>query len=95
MISRKTVAALAAGVAITVAGYGVANAQLAPIVLLDMMFKKSNKDAQATPGHVEWCIANFPGYRPQWNNARTPDGRVTYCASPFYTPPWQKAYASR
>ena len=72
-----------------------AHAQLAPLMLADWLIKKSNKEAAAAPGHAEWCAKSKPGYRPQWNNWRTSDGRVTYCASPFYTPPWQIPYAKR
>ncbi|MCU0790432.1 MAG: hypothetical protein MUE79_05185 [Nitratireductor sp.] len=72
-----------------------AGAQLAPLMLADWMIKKSNKEAAATPGHAEWCARQKPGYRPQWNNWRTASGTVTYCASPYYTPPWQVPYAKR
>ncbi len=72
-----------------------ASAQLGPIMLADWAIKRSNKQAAATPGHAEWCARSKPGYRAQWNNWRTSDGRVTYCASPYYTPPWQVPYAQR
>ena len=83
-----------AATTLAVASPGASRAQL-PLVLLDMMFKQSNKQALATPGHAEWCANSRPGYRKQWNNWRQPDGNVTYCASPFYTPPWQVPYAKR
>jgi len=94
MTSRK-IALLPAAAAMLFLAQQAAHAQLAPLMLADWMIKKSNKEAAATPGHAEWCAASKPGYRPQWNNWRTSDGRVTYCASPFYTPPWQVPYAKR
>lgn len=72
-----------------------ANAQLAPIMLMDAWAKKENKVAAATPGHSGWCVENHKGYRPQWNNYNDKDGIMRYCASPFYTPPWQLPYAKR
>lgn len=95
MLKRYRLLALPLALGVVLASQGVSHAQLAPLMLLDRMIKKSNKEALATPGHVEWCAAQRPGYRPQWNNWRTPDGRVTYCASPYYTPPWQVPYAKR
>ncbi|MCG6858400.1 MAG: hypothetical protein LJE67_10065 [Salaquimonas sp.] len=85
-------AVLPLALALLIGGQVAAHAQLAPLVLLDMMVKKSNKDAAATPGHAEWCAQHRPGYRPQWNNWLEKDGRVTYCASPYYTPPWKAPY---
>ena len=95
MFKRTLVAVLPLAVAGLLAAQTAAHAQLAPLMLLDAMIKKSNKEAAATPGHAAWCAASRPGYRAQWNNWRTPDGRVTYCASPYYTPPWQVPYAKR
>ncbi|MEC9343461.1 MAG: hypothetical protein VYD64_06415 [Pseudomonadota bacterium] len=92
MQKRKLALALPIAMAAILAGQGIAHAQLAPIMLLDMMVKRSNKEALATPGHAEWCAASRPGYRAQWNNWRNDDGRVTYCASPYYTPPWKMPY---
>ena len=95
MNNLHRLAALPLALGLLFAGECAAHAQLAPLVLLDMMIKKSNKEAQAIPEHLAWCAQNHPGYRPQWNNWRTPDGRVAYCASPYYTPPWQVPYAQR
>jgi hypothetical protein len=87
--------AMAAGVLFFAFPVQQSLAQLGPIMLADWVIKRSNKEAAATPGHSEWCAKLRPGYRPQWNNWRTSDGRVTYCASPYYTPPWQVPYAQR
>ena len=95
MLKRYRLAALPVALALLLAGQSISYAQLAPFVLLDMMIKKSNKEARAIPEHVQWCLQHHPGYRPQWNNWRTPDGRVAYCASPYYTPPWQVPYNKR
>ncbi|GIL00988.1 MAG: hypothetical protein BroJett030_08870 [Alphaproteobacteria bacterium] len=89
MLTPLRLAALPLALALLLAGQGAAHAFTAPFVLLDMMIKQSTKEALATPGHAEWCARSRPGYRPQWNNWRTPDGRVTYCSSPYYTVPWQ------
>jgi hypothetical protein len=66
-----------------------AAAYTTPLMLLDWMIEKSQKEAAATPGHAQWCANSRPGYRAQWNNWRTPDGRVTYCSSPYYSLPWR------
>ena len=71
-----------------------ASAQLLPLMLLDKGFKEEAKKAKNTPGHVEWCRKKKPGFRAEWNNWRTSDGRVEYCASPYYTPPWRKNAAN-
>lgn len=65
-----------------------ASAFLTPFILADAYIKQQAKVALETPGHVEWCLQNHPGFRPQWNNYRIENGRVAYCASPYYTPPW-------
>jgi len=67
-----------------------ANAFLTPFVLADRVIKQENKKALATPGHAAWCAKQAPGYRKQWNNWRTPNGRVKYCASPYFTPLWMR-----
>lgn len=67
-----------------------ANAIVGALMLLDRYIKKEASIALSTPGHAEWCADKYPGYRKQWNNYRIEEGRVAYCASPFYTPPWMK-----
>lgn len=66
----------------------ISHAQLAPLMFADWYIKETTKKALATPGHAEWCAQSRPGYRTQWNNWRTPDGRVTYCSSPYFRVPW-------
>ena len=87
MQNRKLLLATMAGAAMFL-GTGVAQAQLAPLMLMDMMVKRSQKEAAATPGHAEWCAKHRPGYRANWNNWRNPNGTVSYCASPYYAPIW-------
>jgi hypothetical protein len=95
MPKQYRLAALPLALTMLVASQSVSYAQLAPLYLLDQWIKKSNKEAQAIPEHVQWCLEHHPGYRPQWNNWRTANGRVAYCASPYYTPPWQAPFAGR
>ena len=95
MFKVKFVHAVPLAFAALLASQTLSQAQLLPLTLLDMMIKKSNKEALAIPEHGAWCARSKPGYRVQWNNWRTPNGRVTYCASPYYTPPWQVPYANR
>ncbi len=61
-----------------------------PLMLIDRFIKKETKMALQTPGHVAWCKKNHPGYRPKWNNYRIANGRVKYCASPYFSPSWMK-----
>ena len=86
--NRMLVAPLAAALLATT--IVPANAFITPLVLADRFIKAQAKIALETPGHVEWCLQNHPGYRPQWNNYRIANGRVAYCASPYYTPPWMQ-----
>lgn len=72
-----------------------ASAQLLPIMLLDAWAKQEAKKARAIPEHVAWCIKHHPGFHPQWNNYNDKQGIMRYCASPYYTPPWQVPYAKR
>ena len=58
--------------------------------LADRVIKKEAKIALQTPNHAQWCAKKHPGYRAKWNNYRIANGRVRYCASPYYTPPWKK-----
>lgn len=95
MLKRNRLIAMPLALGVLLASQGVSHAQSAPLVLLDMMIQKSNKEARAIPEHVEWCKQHHPGYRAQWNNWRNADGRVSYCASPYYTPPWQVPFAKR
>lgn len=67
-----------------------ANAFITVLALADRYIKQQAKVANETPGHIEWCLKNHPGFRPQWNNYRIENGRVAYCASPYYTPPWMQ-----
>lgn len=87
--------ALAAAMPLALAAAAPASAQLLPIMLMDAWAKKENKVAAATPGHAEWCAKNHRGYRPQWNNYNDAKGIMRYCASPYYTPPWQVPFAKR
>jgi hypothetical protein len=88
MSSLKAARILAAAAIALAVSAPLANAQLAPLVLADRFIKMETKKALATPGHVEYCAQVRPGYRAQWNNWRTADGRVTYCSSPYYKLPW-------
>lgn len=92
MAARRLLLPLAAA---AIAFAAPAQAQLAPIMLMTAWAKKEMKVAAATPGHSAWCAKNHKGYRPQWNNYNDKDGVMRYCASPFYTPPWQIPYAQR
>lgn len=67
-----------------------ANAQLSFFMMADRIVKNETAKAIATPGHAEWCARQEPGYRKKWNNWRTPNGRVKYCASPYFTPVWMR-----
>jgi hypothetical protein len=89
MASTARFAAMALSAAILASASAPANAMITPIVLLDQLVEYSQKQALATPGHAEWCAKHRPGYRKQWNNWRNADGSVTYCASPYYAPPWK------
>lgn len=67
-----------------------ANAFISWLMLADRTIKSETKKAIATPGHVEWCAKQAPGYRKEWNNWRLPNGRVKYCSSPYYTLLWMR-----
>jgi hypothetical protein len=82
------IAAATAGLLLTAAL--PANAFISMFVMADRVIKKENKKALATPGHAAWCAKQAPGFRKQWNNWRTPNGRVKYCASPYFTPLWMR-----
>jgi len=85
---KRLVCAAAAAAAIA-AATPAAHAMITPLVLADWLVKESQKQAAATPGHADWCAKHRAGYRANWNNWRNSDGSVTYCASPFYSPPWK------
>lgn len=88
-MSLKTkLLAISVSLPILFAGVLPANAFVSALILADRMVEKSQKEALATPGHIEWCQRKYPGFRPQWNNYKLENGRVAYCASPYYTPPW-------
>ena len=93
MLKRVRLAVLPLALAGVVAATVASQANLLPLMLLDKAFKASNAEAAATPGHAAWCAASRPGYRPQWNNWRESNGRVTYCSSPYYTVPWKRGLA--
>lgn len=67
-----------------------ANAFFSVFVLADRTIRSETAKAIATPGHVEWCRKQAPGYRKKWNNWRLPNGRVKYCSSPHYTLLWMR-----
>ena len=85
---------LAIPLAATIAVLSFAPAQASGIIgtamLIDKYIKKEAEVALNTPGHTAWCQQEYRGYRPHVNNFIKPDGRVQYCASPYYTPPWMK-----
>ncbi|WP_075996785.1 hypothetical protein [Salaquimonas pukyongi] len=86
--NRLAVMALASAVVFSAAPS--ANAFLSVFMLADRVIKKENAKALATPGHAAWCAKQQPGYRKKWNNWRLPNGRVKYCASPYFTPMWMQ-----
>lgn len=67
-----------------------ASGVLGAAIMIDKYLKKEAQVALSTPGHTSWCVQKYPGYRPHINNFIKPNGRVQYCASPYYTPPWMK-----
>jgi hypothetical protein len=89
MSVHKCFAAKALLAALFLSAVAPAHAMITPIVLLDQLVEYSQKQALATPGHAEWCASHRPGYRKQWNNWRNSDGTISYCASPYYAPPWK------
>ena len=89
MSVRNCFAAKALLAALLLSANAPAYAMITPIVLLDQLVEYSQKQALATPSHAEWCAKFRPGYRKEWNNWRNSDGTITYCASPYYAPPWK------
>ena len=71
-------------------GQPSAHAFVGALFLADRAIEISTKEALAIPEHGDWCAQKHPGYRKQWNNYKLEDGRVRYCASPYYTPPWMR-----
>lgn len=60
--------------------------------IADYVVKREAAKAFANKEHVAWCNRQAPGFRPKWNNWRTPNGRVKYCKSPHFTPVWMVPY---
>lgn len=71
-----------------ISAHAPAQAFVGVLMLADAWAKKEAKVALDTPGHAEWCAQMHPGYRKEWNNYPIGDGRIRFCASPYYTPPW-------
>lgn len=90
LFSTKNLAALLLAPAMVLTAPVAANAFLSVFMMAERTIKKENAKALATPGHAAWCAKHKPGYRKQWNNWRLPNGRVKYCASPYFTPLWMK-----
>ena len=89
-LPTRSLAALLLASAMVLTAPPAANAFLSVFMLAERTIKKENAKALATPGHAAWCAKQRPGYRKQWNNWRLPNGRVKYCASPYFTPVWMK-----
>ena len=86
----RHLAILLAATVIMLSTAPAANAFLGVFMLAERTITKESARALATPGHADWCARQQPGYRKQWNNWRLPNGRVKYCASPYFTPLWMK-----
>lgn len=88
----NTMMALPVALAIAVASHVPASASgiIGIGILVDKYLKQEAEVALNTPGHTQWCLQKYPGYRPHINNFIKPDGRVQFCASPYYTPPWMR-----
>ncbi len=69
-----------------------ANAFTSLFTIADYVVKQEAKKAFANKQHVAWCKQQAPGFRANWNNWRTPNGRVKYCKSPYFTPVWMIPY---
>ena len=78
-------ALIAAGTLVT-----PSNAMVGAAIYADNYVKKQAKIALATPDHARWCAKNHKGYRKEWNTYPVGGGRISHCASPYYTPPWKK-----
>lgn len=90
MFKRKNLLIVALSIGMLASSSLVANAWLSLAIMGDRYLKKQAKIALNTPGHATWCSKKHRGYRKEWNTYPRGDGRVRYCASPFYTPPWKK-----
>lgn len=89
MTRKQLLLAIPAAAFIISASATHSHAIVGALVLADSFFKSEAKKAYNTPGHAAWCANSRPGFRPEWNNWRTPNGRVTYCSSPYYSLPWR------
>ncbi|MGI9402348.1 MAG: hypothetical protein ACR2O0_13930 [Rhizobiaceae bacterium] len=89
MTGKPFLFAIPAAAMVVAATATPSHAFMSAFVLADKYLKYESKKAYNTPGHAEWCARSKPGFRPQWNNWRTPEGRVTYCSSPYYSLPWK------
>ena len=92
MPGRRFSFMLAAGLAVTMLPVN-ANAFISAFMMADRVIQQENAKAAAIPEHGRWCAKQRPGYRKQWNNWRLDNGRVKYCASPYFTPVWMKGIA--
>ena len=90
MFKKKHLLTIMAATCLSATMLVPAHAVVAPLVLADRFIKSETQKAIATPRHVEWCAKKYPGYRPQWNNYKIENGRVAWCASPYYTPAWMR-----
>lgn len=78
--------------AISLSAIAPANAFTSLFTIADYVVKQEAKKAFADKQHVAWCQQQAPGFRANWNNWRTPNGRVKYCKSPYFTPVWMTPY---
>lgn len=92
MLSRKTLFALPVAMALCVGAAAPASAFTSLFTIADYVVKREAKKAFANKQHVRWCQKQAPDFRPKWNNWRTPNGRVKYCKSPYFTPVWMAPY---
>lgn len=90
MLIRNALLVIGIACGATAGAVSPANAFISLFMMADRVVKQENAKALATPGHANWCAKQKPGYRKQWNNWRLPNGRVEYCASPYFTPIWMK-----
>ena len=90
LFTAKRFAAALLASAVMLSAAPAANAFISVFILADRVIKQETAKALATPGHAAWCAKQKPGYRKQWNNWRLPNGRVKYCASPYFSPVWMK-----
>lgn len=77
---------------ISIGSIAPASAFTSIFTIADYVVKREAKKAFANKQHVNWCKRQAPGFRANWNNWRTPNGRVKYCKSPYFTPAWMVPY---